>query len=102
MCMTPARRARRRGLAAAFLSAMLLGSAPIFGKQAYAGGMSPIALAAWRTLLAAAALWLVYLVIGRKYLYIYPAGLLGCVAVGAVNGLGSLLYYAGLQRVDAG
>ncbi len=100
--MTPGRRSRRRGIAAALLSAVFLGSAPIFGKQAYALGISPMALAAWRTLLAALSLWLVYLVIGRKYIYIYPVGLIGCVAAGTINGLGSLLYYTGLQRVDAG
>lgn len=100
--MMPGRRARQRGIAAALLSAVFLGTAPIFGKQAYAFGMAPIALAAWRMVFAAAGLWLVYAVIGRRYMYIYPAGLVGCAAVGAVNGLGSLLYYTGLERVDAG
>ncbi len=100
--MTPGRRAQQRGIAAALLSAVFLGSAPIFGKQAYAADMTPIALAAWRTLLAAAGLWLVYALIGRRYMYIYPAGLIGCVAIGGVNGIGSLLYYGGLERVDAG
>jgi drug/metabolite transporter (DMT)-like permease len=94
--------ARQRGVAAALVSAVLLGSAPIFGKQAYAGGMTPIALAAWRMVFAVAGLWMVYALIGRRYMYIYPAGLLGCAAVGAINGLGSLLYYTGLERVDAG
>ena len=64
--------------------------------------MLPIGLAAWRTLLAAAGMWLVYLLFGRKYIYIYPVGLMGCITVGAVNGFGSLLYYTGLVRVDAG
>ena len=100
--MTPGSRTRQRGVAAALLSAIFLGTAPIFGKQAYAEGMAPIALAAWRMLIAAAGLWVVYALVGRRYLYIYPAGLLGCLAVGAVNGIGSLLYYTGLQRVDAG
>lgn len=100
--MTSRRRAQQRGIAAALLSAVFLGTAPIFGKQAYAAEMTPIALAAWRILIAAAGLWLVYALIGRRYLYIYPAGLIGCVAVGAVNGVGSLMYYSGLERVDAG
>jgi drug/metabolite transporter (DMT)-like permease len=100
--MTPGRRAQQRGIAAALLSAVFLGSAPIFGKQAYAADMAPIALAAWRTLLASAGLWLVYALIGRRYMYIYPAGLIGCAAIGGVNGIGSLLYYGGLERVDAG
>ncbi|HKZ85415.1 MAG TPA: DMT family transporter [Anaerolineae bacterium] len=100
--MTSRRRAQQRGIAAALLSAVFLGTAPIFGKQAYAAGMTPIPLAAWRILIAAAGLWLVYALIGRRYLYIYPAGLIGCAAVGAVNGIGSLMYYSGLERVDAG
>jgi drug/metabolite transporter (DMT)-like permease len=100
--MTPARKAQRHGIAAAFLSAIFLGTAPIFGKQAYAFGMEPLALAAWRTVFAASGLWLIYGALGRKYLFIYPAGLIGCIAVGAVNGIGSLLYYTGLHRVDAG
>lgn len=100
--MTPGRQAQRRGIVAVLLSAVLLGSAPIFGKQAYALGIEPIGLAAWRTLLAASLLWAVYLLVGRKYIYIYPVGLIGCFLSGAVNGLGSLLYYTGLQRVDAG
>src|SRR3972149_2588418 len=100
--MTSRRRAQQRGIAAALLSAVFLGTAPIFGKQAYAAGMTPIPLAAWRILIAAAGLWLVYALIGRRYLYIYPAGLIGCAAVGAVNGIGSLMYYLGLEGVDGG
>jgi drug/metabolite transporter (DMT)-like permease len=100
--MTPGRQVQRRGVAAALLAAVFLGSAPIFGKQAYGFGITPLSLAAWRTLLAAGGLWLIYLIVGRKYIYIYPVGLIGCFAAGAVNGLGSLLYYTGLQRVDAG
>ena len=102
--MSPARRTHQHGVAAALMSAIFLGTAPVFGKQAYALGMAPIALAAWRTLLAAAGLWLIYGLAkkGRTFIYIYPAGLIGCFAVGAVNGIGSILYYTGLQRVDAG
>ena len=94
--MSPGRKVRRRGVAAALLSAVFLGSAPIFGKQAYAFGISPIALVAWRTVLAASGLWLIYFLIGRKYIYIYPVGLIGCFLAGVVNALGSLLYYTGL------
>lgn len=102
MTVAPGRGVRQRGVAAALVSAVLLGSAPIFGKQAYLGGMTPIGLAAWRMVLAVAGLWLVYALIGRRYMYIYPAGLIGCAAVGAINGIGSILYYTGLERVDAG
>jgi drug/metabolite transporter (DMT)-like permease len=34
-------------------------------------------------------------------MYIYPVGLLGCLAAGVINGLGSLMYYTGLGRLDA-
>jgi drug/metabolite transporter (DMT)-like permease len=37
----------------------------------------------------------------RKYLYIYPAGLLGCGLAGLFNGLGSILFYASLGRISA-
>jgi drug/metabolite transporter (DMT)-like permease len=75
--------------------------APVLGKLAYAGGSDPFTVAALRTTLAAAALWVIYLAVARRYIYIFPAGLLGCVVVGVVNGLGSLMYYNGLQLVSA-
>jgi drug/metabolite transporter (DMT)-like permease len=37
----------------------------------------------------------------RPYLFIYPAGLLGCGLAGALNGIGSILYYMALQRLSA-
>jgi drug/metabolite transporter (DMT)-like permease len=54
-----------------------------------------------RTLVAVGLLWLVYLIFFRRYIYIYPAGLLGCVVIGIVNGIGSLFYYGGLGTLDA-
>jgi drug/metabolite transporter (DMT)-like permease len=44
---------------------------------------------------------MVYAVAFRRYLYIFPAGLLGTLVVGVVNGLGSLLFYNGLTLLDA-
>ncbi len=84
-----------------FMSPVFLGSAPLFGKLAYQGGSDPFTVAALRTLIAAAILWAFYAILWRRYLYIYPAGLLGCVVVGAVNGIGSLMYYSGLSLLDA-
>jgi drug/metabolite transporter (DMT)-like permease len=77
-----------------------MGIAPILGKGAIRASVDPFALAALRTCLAAALLWIVYLIAFRKYTYIFMAGLLGTLAVGAVNGLGSLFYYNGLQLLD--
>jgi len=82
-------------------SPVLLGMAPLFGKLAYQAGSDPFTVAAARTVIAAIILWTVYLIFWRRYLYIYPAGLLGCVVVGAVNGIGSLMYYTGLDLLDA-
>ncbi|NDJ62141.1 MAG: DMT family transporter [Chloroflexi bacterium] len=90
-----------QGLAAAFLTPLFLGLAPIFGKLAINGGAEPFAVAAIRTVIAAGLLWGFYAIFMRKAIYIYPAGLLGCMIVGAVNGIGSLFYYSGLGLIDA-
>lgn len=85
----------------ALWSPVFLGLAPIFGKLALRGGSDPFTVAAMRTALAAGLLWLFYAALGRKYIYIYPAGFLGCAVVGTINGIGSLMYYNGLYRLDA-
>ena len=91
----------RHSLLVALLSPVFLGLAPVLGKLALQGGSDPFTVAALRTALAAGLLWLIYLSVWRKYIYIYPAGLLGCAVVGTVNGIGSLMYYNGLSRLDA-
>jgi drug/metabolite transporter (DMT)-like permease len=91
----------RASLVAALLAPVFLGMAPVFGKLALRGGSDPFTVAAARTALAAVLLWIIYLAVGRKYIYIYPAGLLGCAVIGTVNGIGSLMYYNGLSRLDA-
>jgi len=92
---------RIKGVSAALASAIFLGMAPVFGKQAINLGMPPLGVVALRTSLAALLLFLVILLFRKKYLYIYPAGLLGCLLAGGINGLGSLLYYSALGRIDA-
>lgn len=87
-------------LTPALLSPVFLGMAPVLGKAAIAGGSDPFTVAAVRTTLAAAILWVVYLLFARRYIYIFPAGLLGCVVVGTVNGIGSLMYYGGLGTLN--
>jgi drug/metabolite transporter (DMT)-like permease len=102
--MPSLQQAKRNGIRAALLSALALGTAPILGKVAYASGMNPYSLTAVRTLLAAATLWLFFLSTkkNRKFIYIYPAGIMISAAAGALNGLSSLLYYNGLTMIDAG
>lgn len=90
-----------QGVAAALLTPIFLGVAPIFGKLAIRAGADPFTVAALRTLIAVVLLWVFYLVFLRKYIYIYPAGLLGCIVVGVVNGIGSLFFYGGLGLLDA-
>jgi drug/metabolite transporter (DMT)-like permease len=93
---------RNTGINAALISALFLGFAPVFGKAAMGvGKFSPYAVVALRTGMAALLLLLIMFVWKRKYLYIYPAGLLGCLLAGAVNGIGSIFYYIGLSKLNA-
>jgi drug/metabolite transporter (DMT)-like permease len=89
-----------KSIAVALSTPFFLGVAPIFGKMAITGGVDAFTVAAVRTLVSVALLWMFYLLFFRKYIYIYPAGLLGCVVIGVVNGIGSLFYYSGLQSLD--
>jgi drug/metabolite transporter (DMT)-like permease len=34
-------------------------------------------------------------------MFIYPAGLMGCIVIGVINGIGSLFFYGGLGLLDA-
>lgn len=90
-----------KGISAAILSALFLGLAPVFGKQAMLLGLSPLAVVAIRTVLATFLLFVVILLFYRPFLYIYPAGLLGCLIAGWTNGIGSLFYYSAIGRLDA-
>lgn len=89
------------GVVAALSTPVLLGAAPIFGKLAITAGADSFSVAALRTLVSVGLLWSVYLLFFRKYIFIYPAGLIGCIVIGTVNGIGSLFYYGGLSMVDA-
>jgi drug/metabolite transporter (DMT)-like permease len=93
---------RATGINAALISAFFLGLAPVFGKAAMgADKFSPFAVVALRTGMAALLLLLIIGVFKRQFLYIYPAGLIGCALAGAVNGIGSIFYYVGLSKLNA-
>ena len=92
---------RLTGILAALSSAFFLGFAPIFGKIAINFGMPALAVVGIRTVLAALLVFVVIAIFKRQFLYIYPAGLLGCLLAGGVNGFGSLLYYGALARIPA-
>ncbi len=99
---SPVAKIRSIGIHAALLSAVFLGLAPIFGKQAILMGLSPLAVVALRTCAASSLLLVVMIGFRRHYLYIYPVGLAGCLLAGGINGIGSLFYYSALGRIDAG
>ena len=93
---------RKAGVRAALLSAGFFGLTPIFGKLAVNFGISPLAVVGFRTIMATLLLLLLTVIINKKYLYIYPAGLIGCGLAGLLNGVGSMFYYAALNRISAG
>jgi drug/metabolite transporter (DMT)-like permease len=94
-------KARTKGIFAALSSAAFLGITPVFGKLAINFGFSPLAVAALRTSMAAILILVIMLIFYRPYLYIYPVGLIGCLLAGIINGLGSILFYMALERLDA-
>jgi drug/metabolite transporter (DMT)-like permease len=94
-------REQRHGVVSTCMASFFLGWAPILGKFAYRSGVAPFTLAALRTLVAALLLWLAFLLFCRRDILISWPALLGCISVGAVNGLGSLFYYTSLSRLDA-
>jgi drug/metabolite transporter (DMT)-like permease len=93
---------RTKGIHAALASALFLGVVPIFGKLALGLGFSPLAVISIRTSAAALFMLILMSVQMRAYFTIYPVGLVGCLLAGFINGLGSVLYYSALARLDAG
>ena len=92
---------RSKGIQAALASALLLGIVPVFGKQAILDGFSPLAVVSLRTSIAVFLLFISMLVYKRQFFYIFPVGLYGCMLAGFINGLGSILYYTALSRINA-
>jgi len=92
---------RRVGVLSTLVASFFLGWAPILGKMAYAGGATAFTVVALRTAVAALLLWAVFLLLWRQEIPIGWKALVGCLSVGVVNGLGSLLYYTSLSRLNA-
>jgi len=89
------------GISLALISACMIGLTPVFGKLAITAGLPPLAVVAARTTGATLLILMLVLIVNRRYLYIYPVGLGGCVLAGCLNGIGSLLFYSSLARIDA-
>lgn len=94
-------RKQRVGVLNTVAASFFLGWAPILGKMAYASGVTPYTLVAFRTVVAVSLLWVVLVLFRRREIAISWRGLVGCISVGIVNGFGSLLYYTSLSRLDA-
>ena len=94
-------REQRWGILCTGMASFFLGWAPILGKLALRSGVTPFTLVAFRTLVAALLIWLLFLILWRREIVISWHALIGCISVGAVNGFGSLLYYTSLSRLDA-
>lgn len=99
--MTPQTPTQWRGVVAALSTPIFLGLAPIFGKLAIQAGADPFTVSALRTLIAVGLMWGFYALFFPRYMFIYPAGLLGCIVIGTINGIGSLFYYSGLTLLSS-
>ena len=89
------------GIIAAASSAILLGLTPILGKISLQLGFSPLFIVTFRSILATVLVFLFLFILNRSFLRIYSLGLIGCILAGAVNGLGSILFYSALSLLDA-
>ena len=94
-------REQQLGVLSTVAASFFLGWAPILGKFAYRAGVAPFTLAAFRTMVAALLLWLAFALFWRGEIVISWRGLIGCISIGVVNGIGSLFYYTSLARLDA-
>lgn len=91
----------RRGLTWALLSPVFLGTVPILAKIAYAIGVDVLTVVAFRTLVAAAMLWLAVLIFKRNFIHSSTPGIISSMIAGGINGIGSLFFYASLMRIEA-
>ena len=90
-----------RGLFWALLSPAFLGVIPIFAKIAYGSGGTVLTVVALRTLFATAVLWAGMFIFARHYIRSSSPAILSSMLAGGINGIGSLFFYASLNRIDA-
>jgi len=91
----------RRGLFWALLSPVFLGFLPIFAKLAYATGADVLTVVAGRTIFAALLLWLGIMLFSRNLIRSSSIAIVSSMIAGAINGIGSLFFYASLTRIEA-
>ena len=91
----------QRGLFWALLSPIFLGIIPIFAKMAYAEGGDVLTVVASRTLIAALLMWVGMLIFTRNLIRSSLPAITSSLIAGAINGIGSLFFYASLTYIDA-
>lgn len=91
----------QKGLFWAIISPLFLGTIPIFAKIAYATGAEVLTVITLRTLFAAIVLWLGVILFRPIYIQTSTPALLSSLLAGGINGIGSLFFYASLNRIDA-
>lgn len=89
------------GLLWGLLSPVFLGIVPILAKVAYAVGVSVLTVVAFRTIIAAAFLWAGMLLFRRHLIRSSTPAVVSSMIAGAINGVGSIFFYASLTRIDA-
>lgn len=91
----------RQGVFWALASPIFLGSIPVLAKLAYAAGVGVITVVAFRTLFAAAILWIGTFLFARRLIRSSKPAVLSSLLAGAINGVGSIYFYSSLTRIDA-
>ncbi len=91
----------QQGLFWAMLSPVFLGIIPIFAKVAYGANVNVLTVVAFRTLFAAITLWLGMILFARHYIRSSSPAIMSSMLAGAINGIGSLFFYASLSHIDA-
>lgn len=92
---------RFQGFASALLSPIFLGVIPILAKVAYATQTDVMSVVAIRTGFAAILLWTTTLLFARQFIISSTPAILSSMLAGAINGIGSIFFYASLTRIDA-
>jgi drug/metabolite transporter (DMT)-like permease len=92
---------RSRGVFYILVSVLSLSVAPTMIKVGLSAQVDPILLLAWRLVISAGFLWLVFALFRRRVLAIDGAGLRDCALVGMANGTSLLCYYLALARINA-
>ncbi|MFQ5398654.1 MAG: DMT family transporter [Anaerolineae bacterium] len=91
----------QRGVFWALLSPIFLGGIPILAKLAYTAGVDVLTVVALRTLVAAVLLWAATLLFARHIIRSSTPAVVSSLIAGAINGVGSLFFYASLNMIDA-